>query len=92
MNRYGVFPKSLMPGVLALFLLAGVACNDILEVTDPDLVTAEKIQGARGADLLWAGGILEFARAFSGDVTAQTIIREVLSTVPVPGATIGTKR
>ena len=55
-------------GVVAL-LAGGIAACDtgsLLEVTDPDLVTPENVQGEKGAELFWAGALGRFSEAYSG--------------------------
>lgn len=49
-------------------LVGASACNtdDLLEVIDPDLVTPANVQGAKGAELFWAGALGQFGEAYSG--------------------------
>ena len=61
--------KRFWPALLMAALLAGTsACNtdELLEVIDPDLVTPDNVQGAKGADLFWAGALGQFGEAYSG--------------------------
>ncbi len=62
----------------ALLLTAAVtlaACDtsELLEVNDPDLVVPENITGEKGAELLWAGAIGEFAQAYSSGGGGQIV-------------------
>lgn len=72
MKRRGMLKKLIRAGLL-LILMSGTGCGDLLEVRDPDLVTSEKVKGARGADLIWAGALWQFANAFSGHGDGQAL-------------------
>lgn len=60
--------------LLAASLVATTACGDLLEVTDPDLVTPENVQGEAGAELYWAGALGSFARSYSSGTDANVAI------------------
>ncbi len=51
--------------VAGFFLLGTVACEGLLDVSDPDIVVPESVTGPKGAELYWAGAIGEFAQSFS---------------------------
>ena len=59
-----IITKRAWPSIVAL-VLAGSACSDLLEVTDPDIVTPADVVGEKGAELYWAGAIGLFGGAFS---------------------------
>lgn len=62
--------------VIGAALLMGVAACDtdsILEVTDPDLVLPENVQGEKGAELFWSGALGQFALAFSSGGGGQAM-------------------
>ncbi len=60
-------------------LLMGVGCDDLLKVTDPDLLEKDDIAGAKGADLLWSGGLREFSNAFGGSRSGHAVISGIMS-------------
>ena len=69
--------KSQRIGLLAVIVAFTVsACNtdDLLEVTDPDLVTPENVQGEKGAELFWAGALGAFAQAFSSGTNGNAAV------------------
>ena len=74
-NRWRDF-RGLM---LVALLLTGTSCNDLLKVTDPDLLEKDDVAGAKGADLLWGGGLLEFSRAFGGSIYGHALIAGFMS-------------
>jgi len=85
-NPWRAVALVLVPGFLAL-----AACSDLLEVTDPDLIEKDDISGAKGADLLWGGGLLEFSRAFvtapngSGHVLISALMADEFHSVGPDG-------
>lgn len=72
-----VWPALLM----ACALLGTAACDTdkLLEVNDPDLVTPDNVQGAKGADLYWAGALGQFAQAFSSGTGGQALYSGMLA-------------
>lgn len=64
---------------LAALVATGSACSDLLEVTDPDIVTPADVVGEKGADLYWAGAIGQFASAFSSGGGGQVVYVGMLS-------------
>lgn len=71
--------RTMMRSALAVLLtltlgaVAGCDTDEILEVTDPDLVTPDDIGGAAGAELIWAGAIGDFADAYSSGGGGQAV-------------------
>lgn len=55
------------------------ACGDLLEVTDPDIVTPADVVGEKGAELYWAGAVGQFASAFSSGGGGQVVYAGMLS-------------
>jgi hypothetical protein len=61
-------------GLLAAgFLIFATACSDLLDITDPDIVVPENLQGPQGADLFWGGAIGDFASAYSANNGGQAV-------------------
>ncbi len=75
--------NKVLPVVLAagMGLLGPVACDtdQLLEVVDPDLVTPENLQGAKGAELYWAGAVGLFGSAFSSGGGGQAVYSGMLA-------------
>lgn len=71
--------KRLFVSLWPLWLASLAACDGLLEVVDPDLVTPEQVQGERGAELYWAGALGEFARAFSSGTGGQAVYGGLLA-------------
>jgi len=71
----GILHRTLPAFMAAAAVMALGACStdSILEVNDPDLVTPENVQGAKGADLFWAGALGQFASAFSSGGGGQAV-------------------
>lgn len=69
------------PMLAAMLLLALAACNpdELLQVTDPDIVTPENVQGAKGAELYWAGAVGLFAAAYSSGGGGQVVYSGMLA-------------
>ena len=63
--------RTIFPIVLAALPLTACDTSTLLDVDDPDVVTPEDILGERGAELLWAGALGQFARAFSSGTDGQ---------------------
>ncbi|RMH18179.1 MAG: hypothetical protein D6701_06645 [Gemmatimonadetes bacterium] len=62
--------------LVALVLVGGTSACDtdaLLEVNDPDLVTPDNITGQRGAELVWAGAIGDFATSYSSGGGGQAL-------------------
>lgn len=55
-------------GVIAVVVAGMSACDtaNLLEVSDPDLVTPDNVQGEKGAELFWAGALGRFGESYSG--------------------------
>ncbi len=71
-----------MTKILPALMVASVAmagCDSLLEVTDPDLVTPDNVQGERGAELYWAGALGQFAAAFSSGGGGQALYSGMLA-------------
>ena len=64
---------------LMVALLGVAGCDSLLEVTDPDLVTPDNVQGERGAELYWAGALGQFANAFSSGGGGQVVYSGMLA-------------
>jgi hypothetical protein len=79
MNRVVNRSPNFRRWMLIPLLLMGTSCNDLLKVTDPDLLEKDDIAGAKGADLLWGGGLREFSWAFSGGVSGHALVAGLMS-------------
>lgn len=71
--------KKAWAALVAALVVGTSACNDLLEVTDPDIVTPADVVGEKGAELYWAGAIGEFASAFSSGGGGQVVYAGLLS-------------
>lgn len=74
-------PRRARPVLATALLLAFAACNpdELLQVTDPDIVTPDNVQGAKGAELYWAGAVGLFAGAFSSGGGGQVVYSGMLA-------------
>ena len=54
----------LASGIVLTVTISG--CNGLLEVNDPDIITASDLDGAFGTDVLHAGAVGDFANAWTG--------------------------
>jgi starch-binding outer membrane protein, SusD/RagB family len=63
--------RTFLPIFAAALLVS--ACDDILEVNDPDIITPGDVQGETAATLYWAGALGQFARAFSSGTEGQVV-------------------
>ena len=79
--RRGRSPRRAATALATALLLASAACNpdELLQVTDPDIVTPDNVQGAKGAELYWAGAVGLFAGAFSSGGGGQVVYSGMLA-------------
>ena len=52
--------------LFGILLLPLVACQDLLEVDDPDIVTPENLENDLGLETLRNGGLSQFTQAWTG--------------------------
>ncbi|MFQ5537676.1 MAG: RagB/SusD family nutrient uptake outer membrane protein [Gemmatimonadota bacterium] len=73
--------KKAVAVLAGFFLVTTAACNtdELLEVDRPDLVIPENIQGAKGAELYWAGALGQFAGAYSSGGGGQAVYSGMLA-------------
>lgn len=66
-SRRGRIRSSAMTLGLAAALVPIGACNDLLQVEDPDVVRPDQLEGAAAIPTRVAGAVLDFQIAFNGD-------------------------
>jgi starch-binding outer membrane protein, SusD/RagB family len=62
--------RTVLP-MMVVTLFVSACDTSLLEVDDPDVITPDDVQGETAAQLFWAGGLGQFARAFSSGSDGQ---------------------
>jgi hypothetical protein len=70
-NEFGRFRWLILASLTILLTLGMVSCDDIVDITDPDIVTPESLNSEGGIQTLKAGSLGDFAVAMSGSAAGH---------------------
>lgn len=76
-TRAGSLARAL--GVALALAMPMVACEEILRVEDPDIITPESLTGDIGLNTLYAGAIGDFTLAYSGGCCGGSFVDNVVT-------------